>query len=102
MEVAWQLLETIVTKHEEAGSTALHRAVLTSLATARSTPPPWLLAGYKKRDCSELIRVFHQLGYIEQAGETAIQLIRAVMGEGSEYFGLKGDSSSIDMMMMCS
>ena len=89
VEVAWQLLETIVTGQEEAGSTALHRAVLTSLAATRTAAPPWLLAGYKQRDCSELIRVFHQLGYIEQAGETAIQYIRAVMGEGSEYCGLK-------------
>ena len=89
VEVAWQLLEAIVTKHEEAGSTSLHRAVLTCLATTRSAPPPWLLSGYKLRDSAELIRVFHQLGYIEQAGETAIQLVRAVMGDGSEYFGLK-------------
>ena len=89
VEVAWQLLEAIVTKHEEAGSTSLHRAVLTCLASTRSAPPPWLLSGYKLRDSAELIRVFHQLGYIEQAGETAIQLVRAVMGDGSEYFGLK-------------
>ena len=47
------------------------------------------LAGYKKRDTVELIRVYHQLGYIEMAGEVAIQYIQAVMAEGAEYFGLE-------------
>ena len=93
MEAAWQLLEHIVTKHESSGSTSLHRAVLMKLATLRCAPPPWLVAGYKLRDCGELIRVYHQLGYIEQAGETAIQYLKAVMGEGAEYFGLEGGLS---------
>lgn len=76
VEAAWQLLEHIVTKYEERGCTSLHRAVLCKLAQARCSPPPWLIAGYKLRDCSELIRVYHQLGYIELAGEVAIQYIK--------------------------
>jgi len=90
VEAAWQLLEHIVTKYEERGCTSLHRAVLCKLAQARCSPPPWLISGYKLRDCSELIRVYHQLGYIELAGEVAIQYIKAVMGDGAEYFGLEG------------
>ena len=90
VEAAWQLLEHVVTAHETRGGTQLHRAVLTKLATARCCAPPWLLAGYKRRDVGELIRVWHQLGYIEQAGEVAIQYLKAVMGDGAEYFGLEG------------
>ena len=90
VEAAWQLLEHIVTSHEQRGCTALHRAVLCKLSQSRCAPPPWLVAGYKMKDCSELIRVYHQLGYIEQAGEVAIQYITAVMGDGAEYFGLSG------------
>ena len=89
VEAAWQLLEHIVTRHEARGQTSLHRAVLCKLAQARCAAPPWLLAGYKRRDTAELIRVYHQLGYIEMAGEVAIQYIQAVMGEGAEYFGLE-------------
>merc|ERR1712032_191105 len=64
VEAAWHLLERVVGE-EEKGSTALHRA-------------------------AELIRVFHSLGHIEVAGEVAIELVKAVMGVGSEYFGLEG------------
>ena len=83
------LLEHIVTRQEARGQTSLHGAVLCKLAQARCAAPPWLLAGYKKRDTAELIRVYHQLGYIEMAGEVAIQYIQAVMAEGAEYFGLE-------------
>merc|ERR1711974_75270 len=93
VEASWQLLEHIVTSQEERGCTSLHRAVVTRLASCRSSFPPWLLAGYKRRDCAELIRVFHQLGLLELAGELAIEYIRAVMGEGAEYFGLEGGLS---------
>ena len=89
VEAAWQLLEHIVTRHEAHGQTSLHRAVLCKLAQARCAAPPWLLAGYKRRDTAELIRVYHQLGYIEMAGEVAIQYIQAIMGEGAEYFRLE-------------
>ena len=95
VEAAWQLLEHVVTKHEDRGCTGLHRAVLCKLASLRCAPPPWLVSGYKKRDCGELIRVYHQLGYIEQAGEVAIQYLKAVMGEGSEYFSLDGGLSPL-------
>ena len=59
--------------------------MLCKLAQDRCAGPPWLLSGYKKRDTVELIRVYHQLGYIEMAGEVAIQYIQAVMSEGVEY-----------------
>ena len=89
VEAAWHLLEKVVGE-EEKGSTALHRAALQRLVSLACTPPPWLLASYKKKDAAELIRVFHSLGHIEVAGEVAIELVKAVMGVGSEYFGLEG------------
>ena len=89
VEAAWHLLERVVDE-EAKGSTALHRAALQRLVSLACTPPPWLLASYKKKDAAELIRVFHSLGHIEVAGEVAIELVKAVMGVGSEYFGLEG------------
>ena len=89
VEAAWHLLERVVGE-EEKGSTALHRAALQRLVSLACTPPPWLLASYKRKDAAELIRVFHSLGHIEVAGEVAIELVKAVMGVGSEYFGLEG------------
>jgi len=94
VEASWQLLEHIVITQEEKGCSSLHRAAVTRLASSSCSLPPWLLAGYKKRDCAELIRLYHQLGYIELAGELAIEYIMAVMGEGSEYFGLEGGLSA--------
>ena len=44
------LLEHIVTRQEARGQTSLHGAVLCKLAQARCAAPPWLLAGYKRRD----------------------------------------------------
>jgi len=90
VEASWQLLEHIVTSQEEKGCSSLHRAAVSRLASSSCSFPPWLLAGYKKRDCAELIRLYHQLGLIELAGELAIEYIRAVMGDGAEYFGLEG------------
>jgi len=93
VEASWQLLEHIVSTEETKGCTSLHRAALTRLAGNNCSFPPWLLAGYKRRDCAELIRLYHQLGYIELAGEVAIEYLLAVMGQGSEYFGLEGGLS---------
>ena len=39
-------------------------------------------------NCSELTRLYLQLGYIELEGELAIEYIMAVMGVESEYIGL--------------
>ena len=64
VEAAWHLLEGVVAE-EEKGSTALHRAALQRLVSLACTPPPWLLASYKKKDAAELIRVFHSPGHIE-------------------------------------
>ena len=89
VEAAWHLLERVVGE-EEKGRTALHRAALQRLVSLACSPPPWLLSSYKRRDAAELIRVFHSLGHIEVAGEVAIELVKAVMGVGSEYFGLEG------------
>ena len=90
VEAAWQLLEHLVAGQEERGATALHRAATTRLVSLSCAPPPWLLAGYKKRDPAELIRVLHSLGHIEAAGEVGVEYVRAAMGLGSEYFGLEG------------
>ena len=90
VEAAWHLLQLLVTEQEERGATALHRAALRRLASLSCAPPPWLLAGYKKRDAAELVRTLHGLGHIEAAGEVAVELVRAVLGVGSEYFGLEG------------
>jgi len=88
VEATWQLLQHVVTSKEQGGCTTLHRAVVSRLASLGCSFPPWLLAGYKKRDPAELIRLFHSLGYLERAGDLATEYINAVMGVGAEYFGL--------------
>ena len=39
--------------------------------------------GTRLGDCAELIRLYHQLGYIELAGELAIEYLIAVMGQST-------------------
>ena len=71
MEAAWQLLQHLVTEKEKRGETALHRAVVTRLFSLGCSLPPWLTAGYKKRDPAELMRMYHQHGRLEAAAELA-------------------------------
>jgi len=90
VEAVWQLLKHIVTSKEKAGETSLHRSVVCRLFTLGCNLPPWLTAGYKMKDPAELIRLYHQHGYIEAAAELAVEYLEAVLGTGAEYFGLKG------------
>ena len=54
----------------------LYRSAVSRLVSSScSFPLPWLLAGYKKRDSLELIRLYYQL-----VGELAIGYIMAVRG----------------------
>jgi len=85
----WTLLKHVVENKEAARETVVHRVVTTRLFTLGVDLPPWLVAGYKKRDAAELIRLYHAQGKLEAAVDLAVEYLEAVMGQGSEYFGLE-------------
>ena len=89
VEAAWKLLESLVTRlqEKESGSQLL-KAVVTRLFSMNAFLPSWLVAKYKKANPSELLRLYLVHGFIEDAGLLACEYIAAVLGTGTEYFGL--------------
>jgi len=85
----WSLLQHLVTSQEKAGETVLHRVAVLRLFSLGAVLPPWLVAGYKKRDCAELCRLYHAQGQLEAATDLIIEYLEAVQGHGGEYFGLQ-------------
>jgi len=85
----WTLLEHLVSTKEKAGETLLHRVTVSRLFSLGATLPPWLVAGYKKRDAAELVRLYHGQGLLEAATGLVIEYLDAVLGKGGEYFGLE-------------
>ena len=67
----------------------LHRVTVERLFSLGCALPPWLVFGYKKRDCAELIRLYHGQGNLEPATDLALEYLEAVLGQGGEYFGLE-------------
>ena len=89
VEAAWKLLESIVTRlQEKEGGSQIHKSVVTRLFSLSAFLPAWLVTGYKKINPSELLRLYLVHGYIEDAGILASEYIDAVLGTGTEYFGL--------------
>jgi len=85
----WNLVKHIVESKEKPRETVLHRVVTTRLFSLGADLPPWLVAGYKKRDAAELMRLYHAQGKLEAAADLSIEYLDAVMGKGGEYFGLE-------------
>ena len=63
-------------------------AVVSRLFSLGAYLPSWLISAYKKVNPSELLRLYLVHGYIEDAGILACEYIAAVLGTGTEYFGL--------------
>ena len=63
-------------------------AVVSRLFSLGAYLPSWLISAYKKVNPSELLRLYLVNGYIEDAGILACEYIAAVLGTGTEYFGL--------------
>jgi len=89
VSATWSLLEHLVTTQEKKGETVLHRVTVLRLFSLGASLPPWLVAGYKKRDCAELCRLYHSQGHLEAATDLMIEYLEAVLGKGGEYFGIE-------------
>ena len=97
----WNLLEHLVTSKEKATQTVLHRVTVERLFSLGCALPPWLVSGYKKRDCAELIRLYHGQGNLEPATDLALEYLEAVLGQGGEYFGLEHSLQANKRLVSC-
>jgi len=91
VESAWKLLENLVNRLSSSSggsSQQLHKAVATRLISLGAFLPAWLVNSYKKADAGELMRLYLANGLLEDATLVCIEYVRAVLGDGKEYFGL--------------
>ncbi|KAJ8978443.1 hypothetical protein NQ317_017646 [Molorchus minor] len=86
-DVVWQLLREYLEKYEESNMTTLHNVVCKRIINLRLYVPHWLLSSYKLRNSSELLRLLHSSGRLEEAIELVNDYLLAAMGYGKEYFG---------------
>ncbi|XP_046389457.1 nuclear pore complex protein Nup160 homolog isoform X2 [Ischnura elegans] len=89
VSLSWKLLEHFVNKYETPGQTILHKAVATKILSMGAFLPHWLLASYKRRDPSELLRIFLEAGRLSEGGSLAIECVWAALGKGTECWGLE-------------
>nr|XP_018896125.1 PREDICTED: nuclear pore complex protein Nup160 homolog [Bemisia tabaci] len=88
--VAWRLLECLLQKYEKDNQTVLHKAVADKLMSCNVFLPHWLETSYKKRNASELLRLYLNYGDLKQASTLACDLLLAALGCGTEHFSLAG------------
>ncbi|EEB10017.1 conserved hypothetical protein [Pediculus humanus corporis] len=87
--LAWRLLESFLNKYEAEGSSCLHRAITYKLLQLGVFIPHWLLASYKLRNPSELLRLLFDNGRLEESAQLAIDYAKAVLGHGKDHFNIK-------------
>ncbi|CAH1156010.1 unnamed protein product [Phaedon cochleariae] len=86
-DVIWQLLQDYLEKYEKPNMTTLHCVVCRKIIQMRIYVPHWLLASYKLRNASELLRLLHGSGRLEEAVEVANEYLLAALGYGKEFYG---------------
>lgn len=98
-EQAWRLLEKVLERAEaSAGQTRCHRAAARKILSLDCTLPYWLAASYKRRNAAELIAVYHGVGALDDAANTALELLDAVLGQGKKCYAtapLQVDSPAV-------
>ncbi|XP_011502430.1 PREDICTED: nuclear pore complex protein Nup160 homolog [Ceratosolen solmsi marchali] len=87
--IAWQLLQFLTLTHEKNGETILHKGVARKLFHCGTFLPEWLFSSYAKRNPAEFLRLMIQMGRLEEAAFFSLDYIKAILGKGKEYFGLK-------------
>ncbi|KAK6630703.1 hypothetical protein RUM44_002872 [Polyplax serrata] len=87
--LAWKLLEFFLRKYEASDSTSLHRAITHKLLQLGVFLPHWLVASYKLKNPSELLRLLLDNGRLEEAAQLAIEYAKAILGQGKDRFNLK-------------
>lgn len=88
-EMAWKLLQTLIADHEEHESTMLHKAVAGKILNLGEFLPHWLFLSYRRRNPTELLRLYVMHGRLIEGTDLAKEYILAMMNRGGEYFGLK-------------
>ncbi|CAH2014720.1 unnamed protein product [Acanthoscelides obtectus] len=88
-DIVWKLLQDYLSKYEKPNMTELHRAVCSKIIQMGVFLPYWLIVSYKLRNPSELLRLLHASGRLEEASELARELLLAALGYGKEYFGFE-------------
>ncbi|KAJ8920022.1 hypothetical protein NQ315_011672 [Exocentrus adspersus] len=88
-DVVWQLLQEYLEKYEEPRMTVLHYVVCKKIIHMRMYIPQWLLASYKIRNASELLRLLHSCGRLEEAIELVNEYLLAALGYGKELYGFE-------------
>ncbi|CAG9862053.1 unnamed protein product [Phyllotreta striolata] len=86
-DVVWKFLQDCLEKYEEPRMSCLHNVVCKKIINMQIYLPHWLKASYKARNPSELLRLLHASGRLEEAVELAKDYILSAMGYGKEEFG---------------
>ncbi|KAK0176406.1 hypothetical protein PV328_000545 [Microctonus aethiopoides] len=87
-DVAWRLLEKLISYHESDTGSELHKGVAKKIVHGGAFIPQWLLASYKKRNAAELLRLILNAGRLIEATDLAVDYVNAILGDGKEHFGL--------------
>ncbi|CAH1256707.1 NUP160 [Branchiostoma lanceolatum] len=86
---AWQLLQIYLERFDIAGVKGYHKSVANKLLSLGAPLPTWLVRAYKEKNASELLRLYLNFDLLEEACHLVGEYIDAVLGKGTEYFGLK-------------
>ncbi|XP_078583967.1 nuclear pore complex protein Nup160-like isoform X2 [Branchiostoma floridae x Branchiostoma japonicum] len=86
---AWQLLQTYLERFDVTGVKGYHKSVANKLLSLGAPLPTWLVRAYKEKNASELLRLYLNFDLLEEACHLVGEYIDAVLGKGTEYFGLK-------------
>lgn len=88
-EMAWKLLERLISDNENKGLTTLHKAVAGKLLALGEFLPHWLFLSYREKNSSELLNLYVSHGRLVEAAGLAKEYVAAMTNSGGEYFGLK-------------
>lgn len=88
-DMAWKLLQHLLTENEAFDSTDLHKAVTSKILSLGEFLPHWLFLSYRQRNPSELLNLYVTHGRLIEATDLAIEYVAAMLNTGGEYFGLK-------------
>lgn len=89
VDTAWNLLKELIEENEKLNSTILRKAVTTKILKTEAFLPQWLYNSYKMSNPSEMLYLFVSSGRLIEATDLAIEYIKAMLGQGFEYFGLR-------------
>lgn len=89
VDTAWNLLKELIETNEKIDSTILRKSVTTKILKSGGFLPQWLYNSYKMGNPSEMLYLFVSSGRLIEATDLAIEYIKAMLGQGFEYFGLR-------------